>query len=514
MVDRAAPEDSNALAEADPGVLEPPDLDHHAHQLEEEDATDEGEQDLLPHRDGEESKQRTEGKTAGIAHEDLGRTRVEPQESETRAGHRARDDHEILAGVDVGHEEIGGELRTAPDPHDDHEGDGGDRHDARRESVHAVGDVDRIARPRDDQRAQKDEGEDSEHDHAGVQRRNRRDHLGGAELERGDEHGILDPRIRCERPLERKVHHPGRILDRLIVVDRGLGEDDPGEHRRETDLEEELLPGKKSVPGPGRPAGGGQLQPVVGHADETEGKHDGECDMDVAFAQVGEQDDAGQDGPADQDPAHRRGPRPRPHQLVDARVVELGCIAHLLSHQPGDGPGTEPEDETEGDQHREKGPELDLIEDAQHGDQTGALEWFLEGLDQYRDHGFDSNLDRTPDTTASSPTPRDALTSIASPSTTSVARRSAASEASGQTTTSPSNPDCVAAATICSPPSPTPTTTSMSRVATARPISACIAGLSGPSSSIVPNTAIRRLRSRPTSWNASIEASTDSGFAL
>ena len=93
-----------------------------------------------------------ERQRAGVAHEDLRRRRVEPEKAEAGADQRAAD-HRQLAGA--GHEidlQIVGEHRVAGEIGDDAEGRRGDHHRHDRETVEAVGEIDRIAGADDDER--------------------------------------------------------------------------------------------------------------------------------------------------------------------------------------------------------------------------------------------------------------------------------------------------------------------------------------------------------------------------
>ena len=78
-----------------------------------EQAADDGQDDLVLGGDRDRADQPAQRQRAGVAHEDRGRRRVEPQEAEAGADHRAEHDGE-LAGA--GHEmdlQIFGEDRIA-----------------------------------------------------------------------------------------------------------------------------------------------------------------------------------------------------------------------------------------------------------------------------------------------------------------------------------------------------------------------------------------------------------------
>ena len=70
-------------------------------RLQHEQAADDGEHDLVlgRHRDGAERA--AERQRAGVAHEDHGRRRVEPQEAEPGADQRAADDGQLADALHV-----------------------------------------------------------------------------------------------------------------------------------------------------------------------------------------------------------------------------------------------------------------------------------------------------------------------------------------------------------------------------------------------------------------------------
>ncbi len=107
MMDRRHPE--HALA----GQLERHHLHDHRHGFEHEQAADHRQHDLVLGRDRDRAQHAAERQRAGIAHEDRGRRRVEPQEAQAGADHRAAE-HREFAGA--GHEtdlQIVGEHRVA-----------------------------------------------------------------------------------------------------------------------------------------------------------------------------------------------------------------------------------------------------------------------------------------------------------------------------------------------------------------------------------------------------------------
>jgi len=64
-------------------------LQHHRHRLHYEHAAHDEQHDLLAHDDRDRAERRAKGQRTNVAHEYLGRVRVEPQEAQARAGQRA-----------------------------------------------------------------------------------------------------------------------------------------------------------------------------------------------------------------------------------------------------------------------------------------------------------------------------------------------------------------------------------------------------------------------------------------
>ena len=122
-----------------------------------EQAADDGQHDLVLGGDRDRADQAAERQRTGVAHEDRGRRRVEPEEAEAGADHRAEHDRQFAG---AGHEmdlQIFGEHRVAGEIGDDAEGGrrDHDRHD--RQPVEAVGQVHRIAGADDDEAGERNE---------------------------------------------------------------------------------------------------------------------------------------------------------------------------------------------------------------------------------------------------------------------------------------------------------------------------------------------------------------------
>src|SRR5690242_10124875 len=155
---------------------------HHLHddgnRLDDEQPADHREHDLVLHRHRRGAQHAAERQRAGVAHEDRGRRRVEPEEAETRAKHRAADHRELAGAGDVIDLQIVGEYGVAREVGDHAETGGRDHHGNNRETIEAVGEIHRIAGADDDEGA-KDDEEPAEIDHElleeGNRQRGRRD---------------------------------------------------------------------------------------------------------------------------------------------------------------------------------------------------------------------------------------------------------------------------------------------------------------------------------------------------
>src|SRR5262245_20408523 len=78
---------------------------HHLHddgnRFDNEQPADDSKHDLVLHRYGGGAKHAAERQRAGVAHEDRGRRRVEPEEAEAGSEHRAADHRELAGAGDV-----------------------------------------------------------------------------------------------------------------------------------------------------------------------------------------------------------------------------------------------------------------------------------------------------------------------------------------------------------------------------------------------------------------------------
>src|SRR6187549_3201429 len=142
MVERRNPEDAPAVES------EAEDLEHDAHDHGEEDDPDDGKQRQLPVDGGDDRERRPQGECPRIAHEDLRRVDVEPEKAHERADHEGAEDREVrLRQLDAGHRHEA----------DEQIGDEAEDEDTAGEPVQPIGEVDRIARPNDDEGDEADE---------------------------------------------------------------------------------------------------------------------------------------------------------------------------------------------------------------------------------------------------------------------------------------------------------------------------------------------------------------------
>ena len=101
---------------------EPRDLHHDAEVLDEENPAEHWDQKLLADGDGERGDGATECKAAGVAHEDLGREGIVPEEAHAGADKSGDEHYKFPAVWDEQHVEVFAEDRVARDISQDGEG--------------------------------------------------------------------------------------------------------------------------------------------------------------------------------------------------------------------------------------------------------------------------------------------------------------------------------------------------------------------------------------------------------
>ena len=131
---------------AAPAVLEHEPLQDHAHHFADEYAADHQQKELALEQNRHRAERTAERERARVAHEDLRRERVEPQEADARAEHGGAEDGELPGPAHVKDEQVRARVDATEQVGEDPERAGRDRDEPRRESVEAVRDVDRVAR--------------------------------------------------------------------------------------------------------------------------------------------------------------------------------------------------------------------------------------------------------------------------------------------------------------------------------------------------------------------------------
>ena len=142
-------------------------------RLEHEQAADDGEHDLVLGDHRHRAQRAADRQRAGVAHEDHGRRRIEPQEAQTRADQRGQQHGELARARDVMEIEIVGEHGVADDVGD--QAEHGRRHDHRpdRQAVEAVGQVDGVGGAHHHQHREEQETDDAQRQQHVLEERHR-----------------------------------------------------------------------------------------------------------------------------------------------------------------------------------------------------------------------------------------------------------------------------------------------------------------------------------------------------
>ena len=161
MVQRCHPENPLADAVTPLGVLEVAHLQHHRDGFGHKDATHDEKHDFLAHDDRDRAERAAQRQRADITHEDLRGIGVEPEKGQTGTGNGAAKDDQLSCSGHIRNQQIFRKHRIAGHIGEQAErrADQHRRHD--RQSVGAVGEVDRIAGADDHEI-----GEDDESEHA------------------------------------------------------------------------------------------------------------------------------------------------------------------------------------------------------------------------------------------------------------------------------------------------------------------------------------------------------------
>jgi len=208
MLQRRHPEHPDRLAGPDPRYLEHADLDHHRQRDDHEQAAQDRQQQLGSGHDRQAGQGAAEAERADVAHEDLGRGRVPPQEAEARAEHRARDHRQVqrVAHVIAVLRQRGGALVAQLPVADDHVGG---QHRDRRPGGQAVQAVNQV-HPVGGAAGHQDHPDHEEHRADGDAEVGQERQVGG----RGGQ--VVAVRIVQRQDAERRPHHdlPDQLLPR------------------------------------------------------------------------------------------------------------------------------------------------------------------------------------------------------------------------------------------------------------------------------------------------------------
>ncbi len=268
-----------------------------------------------------------ESQRSGVAHEDLRRGGVVPEEPEARPDDRAAKGQQLPRAGDEVHLQVIGELHVADDIGDHPEGGRGDHHRADGEAVQPIGEVHRIGRP-DDHHRSEGQVEPAEVQQQFLEQRERQ---GGVEV----------------------VHLAGRPA-----------EPDQHEHRSQGDgeLDHQL---HRS-----RDAGGGLLGDLFVVVEEPQepiaGGHQ-QGGPDIGVLQVPPEEGGHHQPGQDHEAAHGG----RAGLLDDVPLDAVGAdrlAAALLGAHPGDEPVAHGGHHQLGGEQREAGPEGQIPQEIQHRD--------------------------------------------------------------------------------------------------------------------------------------------------
>ena len=308
------------------GQLERRHLNDHRQGLDHEEAADDDEHDLVLDRDRNGTDEAAERERPRVAHEDLRRRRVEPEEADTGPDDGAADDRQLARLRHVVDAEIGGEEQVAGEISD--EAEGGGRHHDRNDgkAVEPVGQVHGIAGRHDDERPEGDE-EGAEVDHVAVDEGQRE--AGGA--------GGTDLHHRPagdggDRGLDDEAQAPGEALVGLLR----------------------------------------HLEVVVVEADHAEADGHEQHDPHIAARRVGPEQRRDDEAREDHQAAH--GGRARLGEEVRLRAVEADRLAlALLQPQRRDDRRPEKEDEESSGRRRADRAERQVTEQVQRAEIAGQF---------------------------------------------------------------------------------------------------------------------------------------------
>ena len=284
--------------------LEPADLQHDRQRFRNKDAAHDGKHDFLAHDDGNRAQRGAKRQRAHIAHKDLRRVRVEPQEGQARASHRRSEDQHFSGTGDVREEQVFRVNRTARDVGKDAQAGAHHHHRHDGQTVQTVGQVDRIAGAHNHQVSQNDK---SQH----AQRV-------ADFLDEGQQQTGLGRQVQVKarlHPFEKELQHApvGILRDAEHQVQR----------RQQTNhgLPEIFFARPHALRVLVH-----HLAPVVGPADGAKAQRDEQNNPDKAVAQIGPQQRGDGNAKQDQHAAHGRRAtldQMRGHAVTANRLSDL-----------------------------------------------------------------------------------------------------------------------------------------------------------------------------------------------
>eukprot|EP01022_Parablepharisma_sp_SALTPOND_P026954 TRINITY_DN652_c1_g3_i1.p2 TRINITY_DN652_c1_g3~~TRINITY_DN652_c1_g3_i1.p2 ORF type:complete len:1102 (+),score=458.93 TRINITY_DN652_c1_g3_i1:51019-54324(+) len=343
MVQRRHQQDATAGAETLFRILEIGHLDHHRQRLHHEDAAHDEQHDLLAHDHRDGAQRAAQRQRADVAHEDLRRIGVVPEEGQARAAHGATEDQQLASTGDVRDEQVlgiagatgqvGEQAQRRAHQHGRHDG----------QAIQAIGQVDSIAGADDDEIGQGDETPHAQRIADG--------------LEEGHDQVGLGRQVQAEagtHPRHEQVEHlhVAHFRDREGQVERG--------HQADQRLPEILLARAHALR-----VAIDHLAVVIDPADGAEAERDDQHDPDETVGQVGPQQRGNANADQDQHAAHGRG--------AGLDQVGLGTVgAHRLAdlhageHADHGGAGDHADQQgREGGEHRAEGDEVEQAQKAQ-----------------------------------------------------------------------------------------------------------------------------------------------------
>ena len=130
------------------------DLEDHACGLGDEDPADQQQEEFLPGDDRQQSQEPAQGKRAGVAHENLRRMTIEPEEPQHAADHGAGQDGHLAGAGNSREIEVMGQSGVSGGVDHQSHGPGGEDQAPAGQPVQSVGQVHRVGCAHDDDRRQ------------------------------------------------------------------------------------------------------------------------------------------------------------------------------------------------------------------------------------------------------------------------------------------------------------------------------------------------------------------------